>query len=278
MRDLRFFTVTATLSILLFGGASPSHALAELGVRFDSHSGAGVNVCNNAGRNSGNIVAGRAEGIGFGADNALCTRPGDTIKGQVLLNVDDDGAPGDAGDDGLDGFVYSVLFDEATGSPGGGAVDGGNFQNELDLLSANELNSVRQGNAFLVPANAGITSTQESLAGIQRGEMLQFESLLADLNGPGLKSGGNSYVIGNFTMLVTENAVTDGRDIFVGFFTGAGGFSFESFTLQSTVTTVGLDVNFVPEPGTAGLFGAALLGVTALARRRKGATWIRSRG
>jgi hypothetical protein len=35
------------------------------------------------------------------------------------------------------------------------------------------------------------------------------------------------------------------------------------------VPTVGIDVNFVPEPGTAGLFGAAILAVTAMARRRR---------
>jgi hypothetical protein len=226
MRQFSVLIATAVLLIAVSGGVSQSHADASLDLVFHSHAGPGVGVCAGGGRNSGNIVAGRAEGIGFGSNNSLCTRPGDAIKGQVLLNVDDLGAPGNADDDGLWGFIYSVVFDEATGGPGGGASDSGNFQDELDLLSANEINTVSQGGVVLAPVNAGVASTQESILGVQRGEIRSFESLEVVLDSPGLKSGGNPYVIGNFTMLVTSNVATDGRDVFVGFFTGNDAFGF----------------------------------------------------
>lgn len=252
---------TFTIRLIVFAGAlvlglpSVSSAISSLDADIVSITGDACSA--DAGRNVGNIVAGRAEGAGAGS-KSVCATPGDVIKGRIFLSVDDA--------DPVTLFTYSVLFDEASGLPGSPG-DTGNFQNELNLLTANELNSVVDGKRGLAPANAGITSTQESLTGTQRGEMLEFESLTL---GGGLRTNNSPYIIGNFTLLVTGNAITDGRDIFVGFFTGSDAFTFESLTTQFTVATIGLDINslvFIPEPGTAALLGLGLLGAVGLARR-----------
>lgn len=254
---MRTFTTRLIVfaAALVLGLPSVSNAIATLDAEILSLSGAG---CGGA-RNIGNIVAGRAEGAGPGS-KSVCASAGDTIFGRIFLQNDSTIAT-----EAVTGYVYSMLFDEATGQPGSPG-DTGNFQDELNLLAANELNSTVDGARVLTPGNQGITSTQESNGG-QRGEALEFESLTA---GKGLRSNSSPYLVGNFTMLVTANGVTDGRDIFVGFFTGNDGIAFQDLTKQSVIATIGLDVNslvFIPEPGTAALLGLGLLGAVGLARR-----------
>ena len=134
------------------------------------------------------IVWTATTGPGTPGGSSIAARPGDVLTAQLRVAADAAGVCCAA---------VSVEFDRDLGD-------------ELDLVSATELSF-----APLSPLTPGVEGSQES-DGAQLGRVLTIESFSPAAPGP----VSSSFALGEITFEVTANVVSDGDDVFTGFFHG----------------------------------------------------------
>ena len=195
--------------------------------------------------------------------DSVTAAPGDILTMEMRFIPDQDVAI----------LGWSVFFD----------TDG---ENELNIIQVREWTGYNQlamaMNAqlavTLLPSNNGAGTLGGNVftdsTAVIRGQSLTYESgTLGDgLPGPTTVGAQGTYIVGTIVWQV-NNPTTDGDDIFTGAFNSGVDGTFNAdipgINLNNTIDFQGasVNVNVIPEPGTASLLGLGLVGLILAGRR-----------
>ena len=195
--------------------------------------------------------------------DSVTAAPGDLLTMEIRFIPDED----------ISILGWSILYDTDN-------------ENELNIIQVREWTGYSQTamamnnqlSVTFTPTNNGAGQLggnvfTESGAG-SRGESLTYESgsIATPLPGPATTGFSAPYVVGTIVWQV-NSPTTDGDDIFVGAFNSGVDGTFNSdipgVNLNNSIDFQGasVNVNVIPEPGTASLLGLGLVGLILAGRR-----------